>query len=255
MTTGMQVLGVCVPDPQDHALRHDPGVAVLGTEADALSVVDRLGATAVAVASSPTMSGHALRRLGWALEQRDVDLLVAPGVVEVAGPRLTMRRAAGLPMLHVERPVQSGWRYTTKLAADRILGALALLALSPVLLTLAVMVRRDSTGPAFFRQERVGEGGRVFSMYKFRTMVVDADRHLAGLEMLSDGNGVLFKMRTDPRVTKVGALLRRFSLDELPQLINVVRGEMSLVGPRPPLRDEVDRYESDAVRRLRVRPG
>ncbi|WP_051750596.1 sugar transferase [Phycicoccus jejuensis] len=254
-TTGMKVLGVCVPDPQDHALRHDPGVKVLGTEADALSVVDRLGASAVAVASSPTMSGHALRRLGWALEQRDVDLLVAPGVVEVAGPRLTMRRAAGLPMLHVERPVQSGWRYTTKLAADRILGALALLALSPVLITLGVMVRRDSSGPALFRQERVGEGGRVFSMYKFRTMVVDADRHLAGLEMQSDGNGVLFKMRTDPRVTKVGAVLRRFSFDELPQLINVVRGEMSLVGPRPPLRDEVDRYESDAVRRLRVRPG
>lgn len=257
VTTGLHVRGICVARLDDPVLMtaNGRGFPVLGAEDDALEVVDRLGVSAVAVASSPTMSGHALRRLGWALEQRDVDLLVAPGLVEVAGPRLSLRRAAGLPMLHVERPVQSGWRYTTKLAADRILGAVALVALSPVLLAVAVMVRRDSDGPAFFRQERVGEGGRTFSMYKFRTMVVDADRRLAGLEMHSDGNGVLFKMRADPRITKVGTVLRRFSLDELPQLINVVRGEMSLVGPRPPLMSEVDQYESDAVRRLRVRPG
>ncbi|MBM6402087.1 sugar transferase [Phycicoccus sonneratiae] len=256
-TTGMQVAAICVSDLHDPVLATDNGTdfPVLGTEAATLDVVDRLGVAAVAVASSPTISGHALRRLGWALEQRDVDLLVAPGVVEVAGPRLTMRRAAGLPMLHVERPVQSGWRYATKLLADRVLGATALLLLSPVLLTVALLVRRDSPGPAFFRQDRVGEGGHVFSMYKFRTMVVDAEARLAALAEQSEGNDVLFKMRRDPRITRIGEVLRRFSLDELPQLVNVVRGEMSLVGPRPPLAAEVDRYESDAVRRLRVRPG
>ncbi len=256
-TTGMKVAAICVADLDDPVLATEnyTGVPVLGTEADTVEVVDRLGVGAVAVASSPTMAGHALRRLGWALEQRDVDLLVAPGVVEVAGPRLTMRRAAGLPMLHVERPVQSGWRYALKLTADRVLGAAALLLLSPVLLAIGLLVRRGSPGPALFRQERVGEAGRVFSMYKFRTMVVDADARREELAAASDGNEVLFKMRRDPRVTRVGAVLRRYSLDELPQLINVVRGEMSLVGPRPPLRDEVDQYESDAIRRLRVRPG
>jgi exopolysaccharide biosynthesis polyprenyl glycosylphosphotransferase len=256
-TTGMHVAAICVSDVHDPVLatENTTGLAVLGTEAETLDVVDRLGVAAVAVASSPTMAGHALRRLGWALEQRDVDLLVAPGVVEVAGPRLTMRRAAGLPMLHVERPVQSGWRYNLKLLGDRVLGATALVLLSPVLLTVALLVRRDSPGPALFRQDRVGEGGRVFSMYKFRTMVVDAEARLAELEEQSEGNDVLFKMRRDPRITRIGEVLRRFSLDELPQLINVVRGEMSLVGPRPPLAAEVDRYESDAVRRLRVRPG
>ncbi|KRE62024.1 sugar transferase [Nostocoides sp. Soil756] len=256
-TTGMKVAALCVTDLSDPVLKTDntAGFPVLGTELDTLEVVDRVDVAAVAVASSPTMAGHALRRLGWALEQRDVDLLVAPGVVEVAGPRLTMRRAAGLPMLHVERPVQSGWRYSLKLFGDRVLGAAALVFLAPILLALAVLIRRDSQGPVFFRQERVGEGGRVFSMYKFRTMVPDAEARLAELRTASEGNGVLFKMRSDPRVTRVGAVLRRFSLDELPQLINVVRGEMSLVGPRPPLASEVDLYESDAVRRLRVRPG
>ncbi len=256
-TTGMKVAAICVADLDDPVLatENHTDIPISGTEADTVEVVDRLGIGAVAVASSPTMAGHALRRLGWALEQRDVDLLVAPGVVEVAGPRLTMRRAAGLPMLHVERPVQSGWRYGLKLLADRVLGITALVVLAPVLLVVGLLVRRDSPGPALFRQERVGEGGRVFSMYKFRTMVVDADDRREELAADSDGNDVLFKMRRDPRVTRVGAVLRRFSLDELPQLLNVVRGEMSLVGPRPPLRAEVDQYESDAVRRLRVRPG
>ncbi len=256
-TTGMAVVAICVTDLADPvlAVENHSGIPVVGSEADTLHVVDRLAVGAVAVASSPAIAGHALRRLGWALEQRDVDLLVAPGVVEVAGPRLTMRRAAGLPMLHVERPVQSGWRYGLKLIGDRVLGVTALLLLAPVLLVIGLLVRRDSPGPALFRQERVGEGGRVFSMYKFRTMVVDADARREELAADSDGNDILFKMRRDPRVTRVGAALRRFSLDELPQLLNVVRGEMSLVGPRPPLRAEVDQYESDAVRRLRVRPG
>ena len=256
--SGMRVVGACVSDLDDPAvadLRAD-GIAVLGSQHDTIDVVDQYGVEAVAVASNPQMQGQALRRLGWSLEQQDVDLLIAPGIVEVAGPRLTMRPAAGVPMLHVERPVSSGLRYGLKMLADRLLALLLIVLASPVLVGIALMVKRDSSGPALFMQNRVGEGGRTFRMIKFRTMAVDAEARLAELAPGADaGNATLFKMRTDPRVTRVGAVLRRFSLDELPQLFNVLRGEMSLVGPRPPLPSEVDTYESDAVRRLRVRPG
>ncbi len=255
--SGLSVTGICVSNTEDVVLTttthgHAP---LLGDETATLEAVDQVGAKVVAVASSPTMSGHALRRLGWALEQRGVDLLIAPGIVEVAGPRLTLRRASGLPMLHVERPVSSGVRYATKMLADRLVALTALILISPILLVIGLIIRRDSDGPALFRQERVGEGGRTFTMLKFRTMGVDADARLTSLSDRHDGNDTLFKLRADPRVTKIGAVLRRYSLDELPQLINVVLGEMSLVGPRPPLPREVDTYESDTVRRLRVRPG
>lgn len=259
-TTGLHVAGVCVSDPHAPELQDEifEGIPILGGEGETLSAVDGVGAKVVAVTSSPSLSGTALRRLGWALEQRDVDLMVAPGIIEVAGPRLSLRPASGLPMLHVERPVCSGLRYSLKLAADRCVALVALIALSPVLAVIALLIRRDSPGPALFRQERVGEGGRVFSIIKFRTMRQDAATEAAQLadgHASHDGNEILFKLRRDPRVTRVGTWLRRYSLDELPQLMNVVRGEMSLIGPRPPLPSEVARYESDAIRRLRVRPG
>ena len=256
-TTGLRVQGVCVTDPDNPIIRSDEfaGIPVLGADGDTLEVVDRVGAEVVAVVSGPSTGGHALRRLGWALENRDVDLLIDPGIVEVAGPRLSLRQASGLPMLHVERPVCSGVRYAVKLTVDRLVAFLLLLVVGPVLLVLALVIRIDSPGPALFRQKRVGEGGRTFTMFKFRTMCTDADARLDALQDRHDGNETLFKLRQDPRVTRAGALLRRYSVDELPQLLNVVRGEMSLVGPRPPLPSEVDRYESDVVRRLRVRPG
>jgi exopolysaccharide biosynthesis polyprenyl glycosylphosphotransferase len=256
-TNGLYVAGACVDDPEDPALGTlaSASIPTLGAEADTLQAVDLVGAEVVAVASSPTMSGQALRRLGWALEQRDVDLLIAPGIVEVAGPRLSLRPSSGLSMLHVERPVSSGLRYRLKMALDRLIALFALIVFSPLLFVIALLIRYDSRGPALFRQHRVGEAGQVFPIVKFRTMVVDADARVKALADRTDGNGVLFKMHRDPRVTRVGRFLRRYSIDELPQLINVVRGEMSLVGPRPPLPREVDGYESDAVRRLRVRPG
>ena len=254
--TGLVVRGVCVSDPAafDRTGRL-AGIPVLGDETATLSVVDRVGAEVVAVVSGHRMAGQPLRRLGWALESRNVDLLIDPGVVEVAGPRLSLRRASGLPMVHVERPVCSGVRYALKLVVDRLLAVLALILAAPVLALIGLLVVVDCPGPALFRQRRVGEGGRAFTMFKFRTMCPDAPSRLDVLNRTHDGNETLFKLRDDPRVTRVGALLRRYSLDELPQLLNVVRGEMSLVGPRPPLPSEVDRYESDAVRRLRVRPG
>jgi exopolysaccharide biosynthesis polyprenyl glycosylphosphotransferase len=161
-----------------------------------------------------------------------------------------------MPLLHVERPSMSGIRRVVKAVVDRLLTLGVVLLALPVLLAIGVAIRLDSTGPVLFRQKRVGEGGREFEMFKFRTMVVDAEQRLGQLRTTADaGNEILFKMRRDPRITRVGATLRRFSLDELPQLINVMRGEMSLIGPRPPLPGEVALYEDDVVRRLRVKPG
>jgi exopolysaccharide biosynthesis polyprenyl glycosylphosphotransferase len=232
------------------------GVPVFGYPDEAMNAVDLFDAEVVAVSSDPDLYGAELRRLAWSLEEREVDLVVSPGLLGVAGPRLSIRPTAGMPLLHVERPVMSGARRMVKSAVDKLLTlAMAVVAL-PILAAIALAVRLDSKGPILFRQERVGARGETFQMLKFRTMCVDAEAGLAELATKADaGNGVLFKMRADPRVTRVGRMLRRFSLDELPQLINVFRGEMSLVGPRPPLPCEVAGYEEDAVRRLRVRPG
>jgi exopolysaccharide biosynthesis polyprenyl glycosylphosphotransferase len=138
---------------------------------------------------------------------------------------------------------------------DRLLGVALFVALSPLLAAIAIAVKRSSPGPVLFRQLRIGADGRPFQMIKFRSMIEDAEDRRGELDRQDEGNGVLFKIRQDPRVTRVGALLRRYSLDELPQLWNVIRGEMSLVGPRPPLLQEVIGYSDDATRRLRVRPG
>jgi exopolysaccharide biosynthesis polyprenyl glycosylphosphotransferase len=220
-----------------------------------LRAVADVGADVVAVASSPDLSGHALRRLAWALDERDVDLIVSPGIVEVAGPRLSIRPVAGLSLLHLERPAMRGGRMLIKRVIDRLLGSALFVAVSPLLAVIAIGVKLTSPGPVLFRQLRIGEDGRPFEMLKFRSMVADAEARRAELEADNEGNGVLFKIRADPRVTPVGAILRRYSLDELPQLWNVVRGDMSLVGPRPPLPQEVIGYTDDATRRLRVRPG
>jgi exopolysaccharide biosynthesis polyprenyl glycosylphosphotransferase len=180
---------------------------------------------------------------------------VASSLLDVTGDRITIRPIDGLPMLHVEHPRLAGGRRVVKSLFDTV-GALALLtALAPVFVVVALLIVRDSAGPVFFRQVRVGRGGGRFTILKFRTMHVDAEARLARLRACSDTDGVLFKMRDDPRVTGVGRWLRRFSLDELPQLVNVLLGQMSLVGPRPPLPAEVDRYPDDMRRRLVVKPG
>lgn len=256
-TNGMQVIGACVSDGGTTWCGADEveGVAVVGRLDQVISAVDRLAVEVVAVSSDPDLSGHSLRRLGWALEERQVDLIVSPGIVEVAGPRLSIRPAAGLSLLHVERPVSRGGRRVMKALFDRVVGTLLILLGFAVLILVAVLVKIDSPGPILFKQKRIGARGEPFGMVKFRTMVVDAEAQLELLTEGHDGNEVLFKKRDDPRVTKVGRVLRRYSLDELPQLFNVLRGDMSLVGPRPPLPSEVEKYESDAVRRLRVKPG
>jgi exopolysaccharide biosynthesis polyprenyl glycosylphosphotransferase len=253
---GLRAVAACVP-ARGAPAAVPPTVQVVTTTDNrgVLRAVDESGVDVVAVASHPDISGHALRRLAWSLDERGVDLVVSPGIVEVAGPRLSIRPVAGLSLLHLERPAVRGGRMLLKGCLDRVFAAALLLAASPGLAVLAIAVKLSSPGPALFRQLRIGADGRPFELLKFRSMVADAESRRAELEGADDGNGVLFKLRDDPRVTRVGAVLRRYSLDELPQLWNVVRGDMSLVGPRPPLPREVIDYSDDASRRLRVRPG
>jgi len=231
------------------------GVTVVGQPHQVLEAVRRTGADTVAVAGHGVLSRHALRRLAWQLEGTRVRLFVASALTEVAAPRITLRPLGGLPLLQVEAPAFSGIRRVLKAALDRLLAAAIVAALSPVLLVLALLIRLDDRGPVLYHQERIGLGGRPFRCLKLRTMRVGADREVAALAEQTDGNGVLFKMRADPRVTRVGRLLRRLSLDELPQLFNVLGGSMSLVGPRPPLPSEVEEYGDDVRRRLLVKPG
>ena len=257
---GMEVVGACVSGIVTDSDRSSlvEGVPVFGYPEEAMQAINLLDAEVVAVSSDPDLSGSGLRRLAWSLEEREVDLVIAPGLFEVAGPRLSIRPTAGMPLLHVERPAMSGARRVCKRVVDLGAASTLLLLTVPLTLLIALAVRWDSPGPVIFRQTRVGAKGRTFSMLKFRTMCVDAEQRRAELlsfQAVDAGNAVLFKMRQDPRVTRVGRILRRFSLDEAPQLVNVLRGEMSLVGPRPPLPEEVARYEPDAVRRLHVQPG
>ncbi|WP_433533477.1 sugar transferase [Micromonospora sp. CA-263727] len=257
---GLGVVGACLPYEQaDSAARRAPGILppVLGTFEEVAAAVSRTGADTVVVLSCPEIAGAALRRLAWQLERDDVDLIVASNLVDVAGDRTTIRPVDGLPMLHVEHPRLKGGRRLLKGFFDRVSALLLLTLASPLLLVIALLVRLTpgAGGPVIFRQERVGRNGRLFVIYKFRTMYVDAEDRLAELLDRNEHDGGLFKIRDDPRVTRVGHWLRRFSLDELPQLVNVIKGDMSLVGPRPPLAREVANYPPDMRRRLVVKPG
>jgi exopolysaccharide biosynthesis polyprenyl glycosylphosphotransferase len=251
---GLVAVGACVPSPGTSP-SHVHGVPVVGAPTQILQAVDEVNAHVVAVVSHPDLSGHALRRLAWALEERQVELVVSPGIIEVAGPRLSIRPVAGLSLLHLERPAINGGGMITKFIFDKLFGVALLVLFAPLLLLIAAAVKLTSVGPVLFRQTRIGIDGAEFTMYKFRSMAVDAEQRLAALRARDEGNGMLFKMKRDPRVTRVGAIIRRLSLDELPQLWNILRGDMSLVGPRPPLPEEVAAYSDDATRRLRVRPG
>ncbi|MGY1805895.1 sugar transferase [Blastococcus sp. SYSU D00669] len=253
---GYRVIGCCLPaDQQRPGEDVFNGLPVLGDLTDVAEVVARYEVDTVAVLPCPELDGPALRRLGWELEDTEAELLLAPAVTDVVGSRVRIRPVSGLPLMHMERPELKGVRRLTKDLSDAAASCLGILFLSPLLLAIALAVRTTSSGPVLFRQERVGKDGRTFSMLKFRSMVTGADRMVEQLAADSDGNGVLFKKKDDPRVTRVGRVLRRYSLDELPQLFNVLRGEMSLVGPRPPLRSEVEKYGRDMHRRFLVKPG
>jgi exopolysaccharide biosynthesis polyprenyl glycosylphosphotransferase len=251
--SGMHVVGACLT-AGDGAQLVGLGVPLLGGVDDVAEAVGRSGSDTVAVASG--FEPVRLRRLSWELEGSDTDLLVAPGLIEVAGPRLHIRPVSGLPLVHVEEPQFTGVRRLLKGAFDRSVSAVALLLLLPLLILVAAGVRLSSPGPVIFRQTRAGRKGREFTLFKFRSMYVDAEQRRGALADRNERReGLLFKIRDDPRVTPFGRLLRRLSLDELPQLINILCGHMSLVGPRPPLPEEVALYEADVRRRLLVKPG
>ncbi|HEY7483805.1 MAG TPA: sugar transferase [Streptosporangiaceae bacterium] len=253
---GMGIVAACVPTRGGEGLgRRLDGVPVMGHLADASRVVRLVGADTVAVLACPEMDGAELRQLAWQLEKTGTDLCVAPALLDVAGPRTTIRPVAGLPLIHVDHPELVGAKRLVKNVFDRIAATVALLFLVPVFLVIAVLVKVTSPGPVLFRQTRVGKDGAEFRMLKFRTMVHDAEQLKNELTTQNETDGVLFKIKSDPRVTRVGSCLRRYSLDELPQLINVMLGEMSLVGPRPPLPEEAAQYGRVVRRRLVVKPG
>jgi exopolysaccharide biosynthesis polyprenyl glycosylphosphotransferase len=255
------VAGICL-DGDETAdvlkLLEDAGELPVELEPNRLmDMVRGLDVDAVVVAPGPGLGHAELRRWAAWLQDEGVDLLVSPGLRDVATGRLSLGSLGGARLLGVRPAPLSGPARALKGLTDRTVAAVLLVLLAPLLGTLALMVRRDSPGPALFRQTRVGRDGRHFSVFKLRTMCADADRIVDGLTDVNeaDRDGVLFKIKRDPRITRLGATLRKYSLDELPQLINVVRGEMSLVGPRPALPSEVAAYHRDLRRRLVVKPG
>ena len=250
---GLTVVAACVARPSECS--EVAGVPVHGGLDDVSTAVRTFGADTVAVLACPEMDGLRLRGLAWELEKTGTDLCVSPALLDVAGPRTTIRPTAGLTLLHVDHPQISGLRLVAKGLFDRCIAATALILLSPLMAVLGITIWLHDRGPALFTQVRVGKDGRVFRIFKFRTMVVDAEHRKTQLMANNDLDGVLFKLRRDPRVTAVGTHLRRWSIDELPQLVNVLLGHMSLVGPRPALPDEAAVYADHVRRRLIVKPG
>lgn len=249
---GYSVIGACVPgDLTDVDLTG--GIPVLGTFSDVpQSVVDH--EVDVVIVAGSGLAGSSLRRLSWALERTGAELVIAPGLVEVTGPRLRMRPTAGLSLLCVEA-ASRGNRLLCKMLLDRFVGLLLFLLALPTIVLAAVLVAATSPGNPFYRQERVGLDGKPFIMWKIRSMVQGAEGQNCAILHRSDRDGPMFKMRRDPRTTPIGRVLRRLSIDELPQLWNVVTGSMSLVGPRPPLPREYHQYHDQVHRRLCVKPG
>jgi exopolysaccharide biosynthesis polyprenyl glycosylphosphotransferase len=252
---GMRIVGVCVPNGSPSEELAAAGIPVLGSFEDVDHLVSRTGADAVAVLACPEMDGSALRGLSWNLARSGIDLFVAPALMDVTGPRIAIRPVCGLPLLHVDEPALSGGRRIAKACVDRVLSAVALVILLPLLVAIGLAIRLTSPGPALFKQKRLGLHGREFTMLKFRTMTRDAESLRASLSHLNvHSTDQLFKVKNDPRVTPLGRWLRLTSLDELPQLVNVLLGQMSLVGPRPlPTTDTP--YDGEASRRLFVKPG
>lgn len=255
-SAGYRVVGACVPSGKIASTIDGTDIPIMGN----VNAVDRAiiatGADTVAVTSTDELPPDKVKQISWSLEAGKQHLVLAPSIIDIAGPRIHTRPVAGLPLIHVETPRFSRGQRVAKRALDLTASILGVIVISPIFVLLAMSVRLSSTGPVFFRQTRVGLGGKEFSMIKFRSMVVDAEERLADLEKQRDaGNEVLFKMKQDPRVTPIGRIMRKFSLDELPQLFNVIGGSMSLVGPRPPLPKEVALYADHVHRRFLAKPG
>jgi exopolysaccharide biosynthesis polyprenyl glycosylphosphotransferase len=253
---GYLVVGACIPG--DSIGEYITGAIPVSTNLDQLqTAMHATGADTVVVTSSDELPPERIRELSWSLEPGRQHLVLAPSLTDVGGPRIHMRPVAGLPLIHVETPRYEGMKQFSKRTFDIVSSIVLIGVLSPIFVAVSLGVRLSTPGPFLFRQERVGLNGKHFDMLKFRSMVVDAEERLPSLNGLvrDEGNAVMFKMKDDPRVTPIGGFLRRYSLDELPQLFNVLGGSMSLVGPRPSLDSEVAIYENHVHRRFLVKPG
>lgn len=252
--TGFDVVGAVI----NHGASHDRigAVPVLGALDELTTILDAQRIDTLIVAGSDELGPKTMRTLGWQLADRDIQLVVAPALTDVAGPRVHARPVAGLPLVHVAYPTLEGSRRIAKRTFDIVGSGLLIAVFSPILLGVAIAVRVSSPGRILYRQERVGRRGKPFGMFKFRSMVQGADDQLASLlDAQGTSEKPLFKVTNDPRITPVGRVLRKYSLDELPQLFNVFIGQMSLVGPRPQRPAEVALYDDEAHRRLVVKPG
>jgi exopolysaccharide biosynthesis polyprenyl glycosylphosphotransferase len=252
---GYRIVGALLPSSQPVDTTAE-GVPIVGRTTDTAEAVIASRADVVIFAEGAFPTAAEFRRIAWDLEGRPVSMVVVPSLSDISSGRMTMRPVGGLPLVFVEQPQSLGASRGLKRVFDLAGAVLTLALLSPLMAVIALSIRLHDRGPILFRQTRVGRDGHLFECLKFRSMVVDAEAQLGGVEHLaSDPDHVLFKAIRDPRITAVGRFIRRFSIDELPQLVNVIRGEMSLVGPRPALPAEVRRYETDVQRRLHVRPG
>ena len=259
-SAGYDVVGACIPRRatalDDHIVVDGAAVPVMGNEFEVVEAMRASGADTVIVTGTEDLGQVGIRKLMWDLEAEGVDMVVSPVVADVSKARLMFRPAAGLPLIHVARPRYQGANRLAPAVFDAVFSMLMILLVAPVMLAAAAAVKFTSKGPVFYKAERIGLNGKPFPMFKFRTMVEGADQQVVDLMGDNEGaGGVLFKMREDPRITSVGKILRRLSIDELPQFFNVIRGEMSVVGPRPPLRREVEMYDDEVARRLLVKPG
>lgn len=256
-SAGLRVVGACTPSGQVAGTIPGTDIPVSGSMDHLLEALRRVDADTVLVSSASELSSSRVRALSWQLEPGRQHLIVAPSLTDIGGPRLHTRPVAGLPLVHVETPRYQGGKLYVKRGFDLIAAGILVVVVSPLLVAAAIAVKATSPGEVFFRQERVGHKGRRFMMLKFRSMFTDAEERLAELtgQGQDRGNDIMFKMKDDPRVTRAGAFMRRFSIDELPQLFNVLRGDMSLVGPRPPLEREVAQYADTVHRRFLVKPG
>lgn len=250
--TGFAIMGA-VTNAEVQQIHGVPVIGRLSKAAQALDIVD---ADTLIIAGSDELPPKLMRRLGWQIADRDANLVVAPALTDVAGPRIHATPAAGLPFIHVDFPRLEGGKRVAKRAFDLVGSLMLILAASPLMIATMIAIRVDSRGPIFYRQTRIGRRGREFGMFKFRSMIADADDQLASLlDVQGTSDQPLFKVTNDPRITRVGRFIRKYSIDELPQLFNVVLGHMSLVGPRPQREGEVALYDDDAHRRLLVKPG
>jgi exopolysaccharide biosynthesis polyprenyl glycosylphosphotransferase len=253
---GFRPIGIAVPPSQLDVVVGGVAATVVGSANQVPELCSAYGVDTIAVTSSSELGPDYVRELSWRLEGQPIDLILAPSMTEVAGPRIAIRPVAGLPLMYVDEPTFRGAPRVIKRGIDIFASGIGLVVLSPFLLAVGIAIRATSQGPVMFRQSRIGVDGKAFRIWKFRTMENDADLRLVEtLEASGKTLNPLFKLQDDPRVTPLGRVLRRYSIDEIPQLLNVLSGQMSLVGPRPQRAEEVEAYQAHEHRRLMIRPG